>query len=293
MEPVAAAPVRASDAHALHHYRAGSPLRRPLRFVRSMVVDALRSRELAISLFRRDLRTQYRQSLMGYFWAVLPPLATAAVFIFLNRQSLLSAGEVGVPYPVYVLSGMFFWQFFVELLQSPLKAVGAARHLLTKVNFPREALLLAGVGEVLFNTAVRALVILPLLLWAGLGAPHSLGWLLAAWLALGALGLTLGLLVAPLGMLYGDVGRGLSLVVNFWFFLTPVVYAPGTSAMANLLNRFNPVTPLLSMARHGLHGGPADPAAFGLVALSALVGGAVAWIVFRLALPRIVERLGG
>lgn len=283
----------ASPAPAVTRLTPDSPLRRPATLLRQMAGDVRRALPLARELCARDLRTHYRQSLMGYFWAVLPPLATSGAFIFLNQQQLLTAENIGAPYPVYVLTGLFFWQFFVEMLQCPLKAVGSARSLLTKVSFPREALLLSGVGEVLFNTFVRVLVTVPLLAWAGAPWPSSLLLALAGWLALGLLGFGLGLVLAPFGMLYGDIGRGIGLLTTFWFFVTPVVYAPGRHGLGAVLAAWNPVSPLLQTARAGLLAPTNAGAAFWSIAAVAVLLSIAAWVFFRVALPRIVERLGG
>src|SRR5436190_8244377 len=71
-------------------YTPESPLRRPARMVREMFRDLLASRELAWRLFVRDISAQYRQSILGLFWAFIPPLVAALPFVFLNSQGIIA-----------------------------------------------------------------------------------------------------------------------------------------------------------------------------------------------------------
>src|ERR1051326_8604245 len=137
-------------------YTPESPLRHPARLAREMWRDLAGSRELAWRLFIRDTSAIYRQSFLGYLWAFLPPIATTLTFTFLNSQSILNIGATPIPYAAFVMIGTLLWQTFLDALNSPLRAVNASRAMLTKVNFPREALILSGTADVVFNTVVRA-----------------------------------------------------------------------------------------------------------------------------------------
>ena len=208
-------------------YSADSQLRAPGRFAAGLWADLRVAPPLAWRLFVHGLRARYRQSWLGYLWLLLPPLATTLTWVYLNRAGVLDVGEtVGVPYPVYVLTGTLLWQVFAEALHSPLQQLGAARRILTKSRMPHEALLLAGLVEVLFNFAVRLVVLVPVLVWFGTRPGAALLVAPLGVLALLVAGFTLGLLLTPAGLLYQDVSRGLTLAAGFWFFLTPVIYPP-------------------------------------------------------------------
>ncbi|MGE3804709.1 MAG: ABC transporter permease [Gemmataceae bacterium] len=225
-------------------YTPQSPLRQPLVLIRAMVSDLCRARELAWRLFLRDTRALYRQSLLGYFWAVAPPLASMSIWVFLHEQNILQVGDTGMSYPLFVLTGLVLWETFVAALNAPHASVSSAAALLAKINFPREALLLAGLGQVLFNTAIRVAVLAAVFAWYRPELPAT-AWLAPfGLLALLAFGFALGLLLAPLGMLYHDVGRFVSMGTGVLFFLTPVVYPAPAAWPASLLATANPVSPL-------------------------------------------------
>ena len=128
-------------------YTPESPLRQPTRFAREMMADLLASRELARRMFIRDLSAQYRNSLLGYLWIFVPPVLASLPFIYLNRAGLLRLGDTSVPYAAYAIVGTTIWQTFVDALNSPLKTANAARPILTRINFPREAILLSGLYD--------------------------------------------------------------------------------------------------------------------------------------------------
>ena len=273
-------------------YSSESRLRSPGRFLRETFTDLRASREVAWHLFARNLRSQYRQSFLGYLWIVLPPVATMLLWVYLNWTKTLAIGATALPYPVFVLTGTMLWQVFVDALYCPLNQLGASRALITKVRLPHEAILLSGLGVLLFNFLVRLVILLAALL--AFHCPLTWGLLLAPFglLVLVLLGLTIGLLLAPLGLLYQDISMSLTVIMGFAFFVTPIVYPVPTKWPASLLATLNPVTPALETTRNWIALGPVWPAdGFFAVAAGTLVFFILAWLIYRLATPHLVARL--
>jgi lipopolysaccharide transport system permease protein len=268
-------------------YSADAELQHPLRFVRAAADDLRLSFEPAWQLFRRNLQVRYRRAWLGYLWLLLPTLGTTAVWVYVQSRRIISVAPTDLPYPVHVLAGMVFWLVFVDALNAPLQQLSAGRQLITRSRVPHEALIGAGILEVLLNCAVRLVILAAALI--AYRAPVGPGVLLVPFgiAALLLFGLAVGLLLAPLGMLYDDVGRAMALGIGFLFFLTPIFYrAPDSGPL-----RFNPVTPLLDTTRAWLTSGSASS---GFAAVT-LAGGAIllfAWLLHRIARPHVVARLG-
>src|ERR1700730_9962537 len=127
---------------------------RPRQFFSLMRADFAASLQLAWRLAVRNIRGQYRRSVLGYVWAVLPILTTTAIWVVLNASGMLAIRATAIPYPAFVLVNITLWQGFVDSLFSPLQQMDAARSMLTKVNFAREALVIAGLIEVLFTFSI-------------------------------------------------------------------------------------------------------------------------------------------
>lgn len=275
-------------------YTPESPLRHPAKLVCEMIADLKASRGLAWRLFVRDMSALYRQSLLGYVWAFLPPVATTAVFIFLNSQSIINVGKTSVPYPAFVMIGTLLWQIFLDALNAPLKAIGSNRAMLAKINFPREALIVSGVGEVFFNFLIRLVLLIPVFVFFKIPVGPSLMLFPLGVAALLLLGLAFGVLLAPLGILYGDVGRAVGLVGGFWMLLTPVVYPSPTIGVGATLARWNPVVPVLQTCRDWLTSQPAAHLdGFLCISLASFLCLLLGWVFLRLSMPILIERMGG
>lgn len=269
-------------------YTSQSELLHPARFLAGSVRDLLRAPAVAWALFRSNVQARHRRAWLGYLWLLLPTLATTAVWVYVQSRGIIGIAPTDVPYPVYVLAGTILWQVFADALNTPLQQLAAGRQVITRSRVPHEALILAGVYEVLLNCVVRLIVLAAVLVAFDIPAGQALLLVPFGIAALVLLGLTIGLLVTPAGMLYDDVSRAIVLVSGFWFFLTPVLYrTPSTGIL-----RFNPVTPLLDTTRAWLISGPPATSGFASVMIVTATTLFIAWLFYRLARPHVVARLG-
>jgi lipopolysaccharide transport system permease protein len=268
-------------------YSSEAELRHPGRFLADAWDELRRSPAVAWRLFRSSAQARHRRAWLGYLWLLLPTLGTTAVWAYVRSRGLIETGATGLPYVVYALSGTILWQVFAESLASPLQQLTAGRQLVTRSRVPHEALILAGVFDTLLNCAVRLLLLGLVMLASGVTVGPEIILVPVGVAALALLGLTLGLFALPIGLLYDDVGRTLTMLTGFWFFLTPVVYP----TPARGLLRFNPVTPLVESTRHWLTSG-APLGRFAAVTAGACAALVVAWLLQRLARPHVVARLG-
>lgn len=273
-------------------YTPASQLRNPRSLLASMWGDLKASRELAWRLFVRDVSAQYRQSLLGLFWAFIPPIVTGLVFITLHAQGIVNFGTSAVPYPLYVLVGTILWQAFAQSLSAPLKAVVNAKPMLAKVRFPYEALIVSAIYGVLLNLLISLVVLAALFLLYQAPMTWALLWAPAVVLLLVMLGISIGLLLTPIGLLYTDVPAALPIITQIWFLITPIVYMPPQRYPFTLLATMNPVAPLLLGARDLITLGKSPDWAILIVG-----GGAtslllfISWLIYRLSLPIIIERI--
>jgi homopolymeric O-antigen transport system permease protein len=257
-------------------YTPDPQLRTPGRLVREMMRDLLASRELAWRLFARNITTQYRQTALGYVWAVAPPLMTSFLFIMLNSANLLRAGETGVPYPVFVILGTVSFGLFLDGLNMPLNAVNGARGILPKINFPHEALLLAGLGQILVNFAVKATLVVIILVTFRVSVQPTAVLVVVPLTGLLVMGIAAGILLVPIGALFQDV-----------------VHALGVAASGLVFTSWNPLTPLIMTARDLLVHGSSPQMSTTLILVAASIAAlALSWVVFRLAMPILIERMG-
>lgn len=273
-------------------YTSESDLRHPLQLFKQMWRDLLASRELAWRLMVRDISAQYRQSFLGIAWAFLPPIILAVGFTLASQANVINVGVTDLPYPAYIVFSTALWQTFVEALNGPVQAVAAAKPMLARVNFPLEAIILAKLGEVFFNFAIKLILIVALFLWFQVSVSWTVILAPVALTHLIMLGTFIGILLAPLAALYQDVSKGLTMVTGFWLFLTPVVYPVPSQGSFGFLVRLNPVTPILVTTRElATTGIVSDPVRFWVVSVINIIGLLLAWVIFRLAMPFVIERV--
>jgi lipopolysaccharide transport system permease protein len=275
------------------HHTPESKIRHPLALIKEMFRDLGASRELAWRLVIRDISAQYRQTALGYFWAVFPPLVTSLVLILLKSSAVMDIKGINLPYPAYVMIGTVFFQLFVDALNAPLKIVTESKAILTKINLPGEAFILSGIGQVLFSFGIKLILLIGVFIYYKV----HIGWtsvlLPIPLLGLLLLGTMLGILLIPLGLLYKDIQSALLIATQGLVFLTPVAYPPNVGGTLGKIMNLNPVTPLLMGAKDLVtHGIPGDLIPFFAVLSLTLIFLFIGWIVYRLALPIIIERIG-
>jgi lipopolysaccharide transport system permease protein len=257
-----------------------------------MFSDLTASREFAWRIFVRDTSSEYRQSLLGYLWAFLSPLMTTVLWVFLNSHGILNVGDTGVPYPVYVMTGTILWQGLVDTMKMPLGKIVDSKAMLTKVNFPREGLILAGVYQIMFRMAFRIVLLIAVFIWFRVSVPLTILLAPLGMIMMMLFGLMVGMIITPLGVLYKDVERTLAVLTSLWFFVTPVIYPAPTHWPASLLVRVNPVSPLLMTTRELMTSGTVSQSVgFLLVSVMTMCLLFAAWVFYRLAMPHLIERM--
>ncbi len=222
-------------------FTAEPQLRRPGQFLR----DSRRSLTASLPLADATVHARPQGAVpgcpaLGFMWMFLPGIAQTGVWIYLNAANIVNGGDTSVPYPLYVLLGTLIWQGFTDAVNMPRQQLANASQMLTRVNFPAESLILAGMADVAVNTVVRLLIAVPVLIayrvspgWGVLLSPLPL-------LVVLVLGVSIGLLIAPFGLLYHDLDRLLGLVLTFWMLVTPVAYVLPPTSLARTLSRVNP-----------------------------------------------------
>ena len=274
-------------------YTPESSLANPKRLIMEMVDELRNSRELAFALFTRDMKAQVRQSILGYAWLFFPPIATTLVWFFLNSSGVVKVADTGMPYPAFVMIGTLLWQAFLESLTKPIMSLTASKAMLVKLNFPRIAPVLAGIGQTTVTSAIRLVLLIPIFVFAGVEASWTIVFFPLAYLSMVLLGIAIGSLLTPIGLLYTDIGKGIGLIGQFMMYATPVVYPIASEGFLGWVNKVNPVTYLLEVGRSTLVGGSFEHLSMALIITgSAFILLLIGWTIFHITVPRIIERMG-
>lgn len=265
---------------------------RLVKLLKDSLTDIVSSRFLSFQLAKRDIQAQYRQSYLGIIWAFITPLTTAFVWIFLNNSGTVRVTDTGIPYPVYAFSGTLLWSIITEAINSPMSSTNSAKSLLSKINFPKEALIVSGVYKLLFNSSIKVVLLLVFIFFYGVGFHWSLLLFPLAILGGVLFGTTLGLLITPLGMLYKDIGRLISFGLTFLMYITPVVYAIPNSGIMKSVMELNPFTPIILTARDLAVGMTPTYLSYFLIVIAWCIPlFFIALLFYRISIPILVERM--
>lgn len=258
-----------------------------------MFRDLITSRSLTWRLFVRDFSAKYRQSALGYVWAVLPPIVTVSLFLILKRAGAVNIGDTGIPYPAYVLFGMLVWSIFAGGTIASANSLMQSGALIAKINFPRETLILSAFGNVLFTLLIQAILVVAVFFWYGIGVSWTIVFLpfLLFFYILFVIGV--GFVLSLIQAVFHDVGNFLGMVMGILMLTAPVVYPPPQSWPYSLLNDFNPLSIFIIAARDLTIGGRlSNPCIVVLMCFLSLVIFCSGWRIFRLCMAIATERLG-
>lgn len=238
-------------------------------------------RRLILFFGRRYIEKSYQRTWLGLAWVPLRPILDVGIRVLLFG-SLLAVPSEGKPYLLFFIIGTTAWHLFDRTAYWATRSLELNRRLLTRMYVPRLAALVAAVAPTLLSTALYAVISLIIALWFTVvdGFPldlglHTLGVPLGGALA-ALLGLSIGLWTSVPGARARDVRFTLSYVLNFWYFVTPVIYPlSGVPSAWRRVAELNPMTAPVELVKSGLLGTPAAPSISLWVTLGtiAVVGG--------------------
>lgn len=253
-----------------------------------MVKEIADNRRLIWLLIRRDISVRYRQSILGYVWAVLPPLFTVATFAFLNASRVIPIGNTRIPYVAFALWGLSVWQLFAGCLSACTASLVASGALVTKVNFPRETLIIAALGQPVFDFCVRLLPVLAVFLWYGVVPHWGVVFVPLLLLAIILLALGSGFVLSIANLVFRDTSNALGMALTVGMFLTPVLYPAPVRWPFFMVNVLNPLSPFVTATQDliaiGYISRPEMLLAACLFSLALAFGG---WRAFHVTIPRV------
>jgi len=205
-----------------------------------------RHRDLLFMLTWRDIRIKYKQSVMGFMWALLmPALIVSAGLIVKLGLATVSGRGIELSQLATVTLKALPWAFFVGAIRFSTTSLTANMSLVTKVAFPRAVFPLAATLSALFDFAIASIAVLVVLLVAQVGVSVHLFWVPVLLFLLFAQTAGFALLLAAANLFFRDVKYLVEVVVMFAIFFTPVFYEAEMFGRWGTLLMLNPVAPIL------------------------------------------------
>lgn len=183
-----------------------------------------RYRELFYFFTWRDIKIKYKQTLLGFLWAILQPLLLMIIFTLFFGKALNIPSQ-NLPYPVYVFSGLLIWNLFSSGLTSASNSMVNNAAIIKKIYFPRLIIPVSAILVALFDFLMAFILFFALLLfyWQPVSWVALLVWPASLFIGIVAT-LGLGSWLAALNVKYRDFRYVIPFLVQILFFLTPVIY---------------------------------------------------------------------
>ena len=241
------------------------------------LADLRQYRGALYSLAWRNVRSRYKQALLGMSWAVIQPAVQVGVFtVLFGIIARVPSGDV--PYPLFALAALLPWNLFARIVSDGSQSLVTNQHIVTKLFFPRIFLVLAA-GASAFLDAIVTAIMLTLLMVVYRTVPGVDVWIVApAFLGLAFFAYGFAALLAAVNARWRDVQHTVPFLLQIGLFLTPVLYPPVVvPERFRWLAALNPLTGWIELSRASVLGTPLPEAdvvvqSIGLSLVIALLG---------------------
>lgn len=222
-------------------------------------------RDLTSLFVKRDIITQYKQTVLGPLWFIIQPVMTVLMYMVVFG-GIAGIGTDGIPQPLFYLTGTCMWQYFSDCLNKTSNTFVNNSGLFGKVYFPRLVVPVANVISNLLRFGIQlSLFLIVYLIYSIIGCPAHINMYVLLFpplvVMMAGLALGFGIIISSLTTKYRDLQILFSFIVHLWMYATPIVYPLSLVkgkmvAGMNMYNimRLNPVTPVIETFKYGFLG---------------------------------------
>lgn len=273
-------------------YEPNHILKAGIRIWPVMFRELIESRELIWRLILRDISARYKQSVLGILWSFLTPLVMMFAFVWIKGMNILPIKDTSMPYPAFLFLGQMVWLLFQHGLTTTTNSLAEAGSLLTKINFPREVLVLSKLGQTIFEFLLRIPLLAIIFIWVGFTPKLSLLLVPITLIPLLFMVAGLGFFLSLLNAVMRDVSSVIGIILSIGMFATPVVYPPPVSwPLSFWINYANPVSAFVNASRDlATVGYITDPTSYVTSIIISLLVFLIGWRSFHLVEPKIAEQ---
>jgi len=258
-----------------------------------MVRNIVDSWELIIQLFKRDFLMSYKKSFLGMSWLIITPLMGIISWVFMNATGILSPGDVGIPYPAYVLLSTSIYGLFMSFYSGAAGTLDAGRGFISQVKFAHDALLVKQFLQQLANFLISFILTIIVLL-AFRVVPS---WMIILFpimiIPMMLLGAGIGLISSVISVVATDIQKGIAFIMGLLMYVTPVIYSDKVNdPLLQTIIKWNPLTYLIGAVRDAmLYGRVEHLDRFLLASGLSLLFFLVTWRLFYISEEKVIEKM--
>ncbi len=258
-----------------------------------LIANVLASKQLIYQLFRRDFLMMYKKSFLGMGWLIISPIIGILSWVFMNATGVLEPGDVGVPYPAYVLMGTTVWGLFLNLFQGSSQTLSVAASFILQVNFPHDALLAKQALQHFVNFGIMLIVALIALAFFGVFPHWQIIFLPLMVLPVFFLAAAIGLVVSVINVVAIDMERIFAIFMNLVMFATPIIYSANVeNELLQTVITWNPLTYIVCGIRDVILFGHIEHLGRYFISAGIALGLFMfSWRLFYITEERVIEKM--
>lgn len=215
-------------------------------------------RELLWQMTAREVKSRYKQSVLGYFWVILTPLAQMLVmsFAFSIILRISTNSTANIPYSIFLFVALLPWTLFANSLSSAANSLISSSSLITKIYFPRTILVISTIIAKIIDFFFALSILIIYMIIYHIPVTINILWVIPIFLIQQIFTLGLSLFFAAANLLYRDIQYLLNMILLLWMYATPIIYsADAIPSKYKILFQVNPMAVIINAYRQTILGG--------------------------------------
>ena len=207
---------------------------------------------------KKRIQSTYQQDIFGFFWSILMPIIPMTVYMVLAHIKVFNTVK-DQPFIYYIAMGMLVWLMMSSIIRNVMMSIKKEKSILTTSNFPILASMISQLGSVLYDTAIRIIAVVAIVIWFELDISFSSIMLtLLSLIPAIIFAFSLGMILSILDIVIQDTRRIVEIFLRYGLFISSVIFPFPTDGIFGFINQFNIFNTYINASRDILYTGTID-----------------------------------
>ncbi|NTW34071.1 MAG: ABC transporter permease [Bacteroidetes bacterium] len=258
-----------------------------------LIKNVIDSKDLIFQLFKRDFLMANKRSFLGMSWLILTPIMGIISWVLMNSTGVLKPGNVGIPYPAYVLLSTSIYGLFLSFFTGASLTLSAGTGFILQVSFAHDVLLVKQLLHQMANFMITFVLTIIVLLFFGVVPSWQIILFPILIIPLMLLGSAIGLFTTIISVVATDIQKAITFFIGLLMYVTPVIYSSKVeNVLLQKIIKWNPLTYLIGAVRDSMIYGKIEHLdRFFIASALSLVIFLIAWRFFYVSEQKVIEKM--
>ena len=270
--------------------------RAKIGWIRTWIIltrNVIDSWELIFQLFKRDFLMSYKKSFLGMGWLIITPIMGILSWVFMNATGVLTPGDVGIPYPAYLLLSTSIFALFMSFYSGAAGTLDAGKGFINQVNFAHDALLVKQLLQQIANFLISFVLTLIVLIVFKVYPSWMIILFPVLIIPMMLLGAGIGLISSVISVVASDIQKAIAFAMGLLMYVTPVIYSDKVdNKLLQTIIKWNPLTYLIGGVRDSMIYGKIEHFDRFLISSAISLGFfLITWRLFYISEEKVIEKM--